>query len=169
MSHEGLEAALSRCSLHALLLITSKVLAQAGYGDIEVLDRRQRRQKSRFGGHELLCQTTFGLFPSKVIVKVIQDDIRVRMVDELVGAITRTKADAGIIVSPGRLTARAKENLERYGHITIHAIEGDQLASLLATYHIGLRSRGSVDYAFFGELEHVATSFISSANSLAYA
>ena len=148
-----LEHALKRSSLHALLLITQRLLIRSGFGDVQILDRRQTRQKSRFGGHEILCETKIGSFPAKVIVKVINDAVRVRMMDEMAGAILRTKADLGVIVSPHHTTRSVANQQAQYLPARIEVIDGDVLGNLLEAERIGIRATKDVDYAFFGGLE----------------
>jgi len=156
MPENELQATLQHCSLHSVLMLTSKVLTRSGYGDVQILDRRQGHQKTRFGGYELLCETTVGTVPMRIAVKVILDDIRVRMVDELAGAVLRTNANHGLIVSPFRVTRTARKHLESYCNVRIDVIDGGVFAALLSKYQIGVRSRGGVDYTFFAELEDVS-------------
>lgn len=153
MSSELLSA-LQRCSLHPLLIITSKVLTREGFGDVQILDRRESRQKSRFGGHEILCEGIHAGRPVKVVVKVIGDSIRTRMLDELCGTVDRMGADFGILVSP--FTVRTSKRLlsRRYRRSRIEILDGQHFERLLLKHRIGVRG-GAVDYAFFGELELV--------------
>jgi hypothetical protein len=153
MNEQELNEMLKHCSLNALLMLTSKALSRAGFGDVQVLDRRQSKQKTRYGGHELLCEVSLGTVPMRVIVKVINDGVRLRMLDELAGSVRRTNADLGLIVSPHELTQAAEKNLSSYQPMRLEALTGLSLAQLLSRYHIGTRSRGEVDYAFFGSLE----------------
>lgn len=157
MNERELQTILQNCSLHSLLLVTSKMLARSGYGDVQILDRREVRQKSRFGGHELLCESTLGTVPVKVIVKVIGDSIRLRMLDELAGAVLRTNSDLGIIVSPYPLSTAVARHKESYNAARIAVIDGDGLATRLNTLGIGVRPRGGVDYQFFAHLEDMGS------------
>lgn len=156
MITEPLVGALQNTSLHALLMLVSKGLTRAGFGDVQILDRRQSRQKSRFGGHELQCFTSVGNLPGKVVVKVIRDGIRVRMLDEMAGVIQRTGADLGLIISPFHITRKAKKVVSDYRGTRINVLDGEALAELLKQYEIGIRGKGGVDYAFFGGLEELA-------------
>lgn len=156
MTNTPLIGALQNTSLHALLMIVSKGLARAGFGDVSIQDRRQPRQKSRHGGHEIQCLTSVGSLPSKVVVKVIRDSVRVRMLDELAGTVLRTGADLGLIISPFQLTRKAKAHLSSYGVARISALDGGALSDLLVRTGIGVRGSGSVDYEFFGGIEEVA-------------
>lgn len=156
MTNQALLHMLQRSSLHTLLLLTSKVLSRSGFGEVQILDRRETRQKSRFGGHELMCESSFGSLPLKVIVKVINDGVRVRMLDELAGAVIRTKADLGIIVSPRHVTATARKLQPHYLSARVNIIDGNDLAERLMKLGIGVRPKGDVDYQFFGALEEVS-------------
>src|SRR5579871_2191023 len=107
MKESELEYTLKNCSLHVLLMLTSRVLTRSGLGDAQILDRRHTKQKSRFGGHEILCETVVGDATYRTIVKVVNDTGRLRMLDELAGSVIRMKADRGILVTPRRLSVRA--------------------------------------------------------------
>ncbi len=161
MTESQLEHALQNCSLHALLLVTSKALSRVGYGDVQILDRRTSRQKSRFGGHELLCQSTLGGRPVRVLVKVLRDSIRVRNLDELAGTVLRRGADSGLIISPFHITASAKRLLACHKPIKTAVLDGTALADLMKEARIGVRGSAGVDYAFFGELENVSQRVLS--------
>lgn len=71
METDPLAGMLQRCSLHVLLMVVEQALARSGFGDVEILDRRRNKQKSRFGGHELSCRTRIGSLPATVLVKVV--------------------------------------------------------------------------------------------------
>lgn len=155
-----LEQKLQECSFHALLILASKALTRTGFGDVQALDRRHSRQKSRHGGHELLCQTQLGNVPFKVIVKVIRDTVRVRMLDELAGAVQRTRADMGLIISPFPLSHRSREMATKYTGSRIETMDGPALASLLASQGIGVRTGGEPDWAFFQSLEEASAKLL---------
>ena len=161
MNDQELQATLKQCSLHSLLLVTSRAFARAGFGDVQILDRRQSKQKSRFGGHEIMCDLSVGFFPVRIIVKVLQDGVRLRHLDELAGTVRRTTADMGIVVSPHSLTAGAEAHLNGYQPMRIEVVTGSAFARLLSTYHVGVRSRGEVDYAYFSALEDASEKLIS--------
>lgn len=147
---------LKDCSLHSLLLLPSKALSRAGFGEIQILDRRQSKQRSRYGGHELVCRGNLGSVPTKVIVKVINDSVRVRMLDELAGAVIRNRADLGLIVTPHHVTSNAARQQGEYRPARIEVIDGKALARMLSYVGIGQRSPGEVDYAFFGALHDMS-------------
>lgn len=157
MKHVQLKSALKSASLHALLLIVSKALSRSGYGDVQFLDRRSERQKSRFGGHELICEMRLGPRVIRVVVKVVRDSVRIRHLDELAGTIIRMGADSGLIVSPHHLTGRARQLLESYGPVRVGVIDGDSLAAWLGDLHLAVDGKGQVDFAYFGHLEEMAS------------
>lgn len=135
-------------------MLIAKILTRQGFGDIQLLGRRLNAQKSRVGGCELLCQTNIGHVPIKVIIKLINDSVRTRMLDEMAGAIDRTGSDFGVVVSTEDLSPKVALNQEKYQKSRVEVIDGSQFASMLCKFKIGTRSDGSPDYAFFGELEN---------------
>jgi restriction endonuclease Mrr len=168
MNPSLLEQKLQECSLHALLILVSKALTRTGFGDVQVLDRRHSRQKSRHGGHELLCQTQLGNVPLKVIVKVIRDSVRLRMLDELAGAVQRTRSDIGLIISPFPLSHRSRGLAAAYAASRIETMDGPALAALLTSQGIGVRKGGEPDWAFFQSLEDASAKLLDflASNSL---
>jgi restriction endonuclease Mrr len=156
MIDSPLRIALQQCSLHALLMIVSKTLTRAGLGDVQIMDRRKSTQRTRFGGHELLCETYLNNRPIKIVVKVISDAVRMRMLDELAGVTLRTKADSALVVTPFHVTRTAAKVLGEHHPVRIETIDGLELEKLLLKFGIGVRGKGEVDYAFFGGLEQVS-------------
>ena len=156
MPTDPLAGALQGCSLHALLMLTSKVLTRSGFGDVEILDRRETGQKSRYGGHEISCLAALGPVPVKVIVKVVRDDVRTRMLDELAGAVIRSSADLGLIVTPYHVSASISGRQAGYRPARVEALDGASLARLMRCSGIAVRPSGDVDYAFLSELETVS-------------
>lgn len=156
MTHTPMIEMLKHCSLHSLLMLTSKVLARAGFGDVQIMDRRHEKQRSRYGGHELVCNVNLGVVPMKIVVKVINDAVRVRMLDEMVGTVSRVRADLGIIVTPHHVTGSALVQRTAYRTARVEVIDGPQLERMLRKYGIGQRGDKGVDYAFFGALEDVS-------------
>lgn len=156
MPTDPLVGALRECSLHSLLMLVSKALTRAGFGDVEILDRRQAGQRSRHGGHELACRAHVGPLPLDVIVKVVRDDLRTRMYDELAGAVLRNRADLGLLVTPYQISARAARNQAGYRPARVEAIDGERLADLMRCSGVAVRPSGEPDYAFLSELETVS-------------
>ncbi|MEA2552704.1 MAG: hypothetical protein QOJ65_880, partial [Fimbriimonadaceae bacterium] len=126
MNDPQLVAALQNCSFHAFLLILQQVLSPMGYGDVQILDRRRSSQKSRHGGHELVCRTIAAGRLVTVVVKVLHDDVRIGQLDELAGVILRMDSDAGLVVTPHRVSKTAKAMLasNRYKPLQMNTIDG---------------------------------------------
>ena len=151
---QAVQETLKASSLHVRLMLLSKILTRSGYGDIQVLDRRENLQKSRYGGCELLCHTNLGPAPIMVIVKVIHQHVRTRMLDELAGGIDRTGSDFGIVVSTENLSRKAKLTQEKYRRSRVEIIDGKLFSEMLMKFKVGVRPNGDVDYAFFAEMEN---------------
>lgn len=161
MTDPQLTYALQECSLNSLLSTVSKALARSGYGDVQYLGRHYPRQKSRFGGHELICETVMGPNLHRVVVKVVRDTVRIRNLDELAGTVTRVEADAGLIVSPFPLTKRAASFLDCYGPVRTGVIAGESLAAWLTNLGIGVTPTGLVDWRYFGHVEEATDQVLS--------
>lgn len=156
MPNSRLQLVLQQTSLHALLILVSRMLGMSGFGDAQIMDRRTPGQRSRDGGHELLCRGTYGGLPMKVAVKVICDAVRVRMLDEMAGTVLRTRADLGIVVSPFHVTRAALAQKDLYHAARVSIIDGESLAGRLQALGIGCYPNGAVDLGFFLELQAVA-------------
>lgn len=163
--NEHLQTALKRCSLHALLMVTSGALSRNGFGDIQILDRRQPKEKSRFGGHELCCHTSAGVLPLRIIVKVLTAPIRLRHLDEMAGAVDRMGADIGLVVSPYRLSGGALKNRDTHRKSRVHVFDGPILADLLMRAGAGVH-QGLVDYSYFDALEEVSPKILKTIKEL---
>ncbi len=152
METDPLVGMLQRLSLHELLLICQQVLARAGFGDVEVLDRRRSREKSRFGGHEIQCRGRYAGIDVLVAVKLICGRLNTRMFDEMCGVVDRRRADMGLLISPYHLSAAGAQKQARYARAHLEVLDGPKLAQMMRCSGIGVRPKGDVDYAFFDEL-----------------
>lgn len=168
MTRGPLLHALQSASFHAFLIIIQQALACSGFDDVKILDRRVSRQKSRFGGHEIECRTTIGTESARVLVKVIQDSARIRMLDELCGAVGRRGAQLGLLITPFHVVEAATKLREKYADMQVRWWDGPTLVQVLQKYGIGTRPNGSVDYAYFGELENAAPRIVAFFNELSH-
>lgn len=155
-----LQVKLKECSLYGLLLVTQVALTRAGYGDVQFQDRRESRQKTRHGGHELLCRMQVGEVTSHIVVKVIKDGIRTRMLDEAMGTADRRRADFAMIVSPHNLSPKVAPKQAEYTKTPLQVFAGMGLAALVAKYGVGIRNNGSIDYAYYEVMKHEADELI---------
>lgn len=158
MLEERVQEMLQEVSFHVLLLCVSASLSREGYSDVQLLGRRTTKQKSYLGGCDLVAHQPLGVFHTRTLVKVIQDDVRLRMLDEMTGAMPRNKANFGVIVTPYGVTRQVRElNAEFPGH-PIRIIDGKELSYLMVLHGIGVEDRegkGSIDYNYFQHLhEH---------------
>ena len=154
MSTESIEKALTRLSLNELLMLLEKLLPFEGFGDVEVLGRRKSRQKSRFGGFEMRCRTKLGNQPGSVLVKVVADHpLRTRMLHEMAGCCIEHDALLGLLVSPFKRSASRSFVQALSPKLRVRVIDGPELVSLMKCSGIGVRSKGTLDYAFFESLQ----------------
>ena len=156
MTNLRLQRELQACPLHVLLLATQRALSRSGYGDVQFLGRFRRRQKSRLGGHDIVCETVMGASVHHVVVKVLRDTVRVRHLDELAGTVQRTRADTGLVVSPYGMTKAAAQTIGGGGVPRFHVVAGADMAEWFANYGVGVKKDGTVDRLFFRHLEEAA-------------
>lgn len=160
METDPLAGMLQRCSLHVLLMVVEQALARSGFGDVEILDRRRNKQKSRFGGHELSCRTRIGSLPATVLVKVVQDRVRTRMIHEMAGCVLDRDAELGLIISPFNSSQLRAKKQPIDPKLRVRIIEGTDLAKMVKCSGIGVRPKGEVDYAYFAEMEARSSHFL---------
>ena len=155
-----LKRSLQSASLHPLLLMVSKVLSRSGYGDVQIMGRRLPRQKSKDGGHEILCELTQGPRSFRTVVKVVRDSVRIRNLDELAGTMIRTHADSGIVISPRHVTGKARDLLHAYD-MEVSVVDGETLSAWLVQLGIGIKANGQVDRDYFNGLEAISPEIIT--------
>lgn len=150
---EAIVQRLRKCSFPAYLHIVHKTLIRAGFGDVQLLDRFETYQKSRYGGHEIECFVPCGSRSIKVVVKVIKDRIRIRMLDELVGVLNRCGGEMALIVSPFIMGDEVAIQSTRYNTVSLDVIDEVDLVRLMSKHTVGVRRNGELDYAYFEALE----------------
>lgn len=149
---QGVQKVLEENPFDAFLTLTRKVLSRSGYGEIVELGRIQSWQKSKIGGCELLGMTTIGESPVKVIIKLIKDSVRTRMLDELSGVCNREQAGNGILVSTQALGPKLRCIPEKYINQSIRVFDINDLRRLFAKHHLLLTPEGAVDPAYLERL-----------------
>lgn len=153
---EQLEAMLNGTKLHGFEMILQSLLSREGYGEVTLMGRRRSKQKSRYGGFELLCKLSIGPEPFVCIVKVVhQHEIRVRQVMEAAGNVDRMKVDMAIIATPLTTCESTAQVLPLISKSRVDIWDGPRIADLMIKYGIGVRN-GEVDYAYFGWLNYIA-------------
>jgi len=154
MSTKPLERVLQDLSLNELIMLLEKLLPFEGFGDVEVLDRRKTKQKSRFGGFEMRCRTKVGNQAGIVLVKVVPKfPLNTRMVHELAGCGLEHDALLSLLVSPfNRSPSRAFAQALQ-PKLRVRIIDVPELIRLMNCSGLGIRPKGEVDYAFFANLK----------------
>jgi len=155
MRPDPLACALRNASLHVRLMLVSKALARAGFGEVEILDRRHAGQKSRDGGHELVCRSPLGHLTVRMLVKVVDQDAKTRMLDELAGAVVRCGADMGLLVSLHNVSASIAAKQAAYHPARVETMDGKGISDLMRRSGLAVRD-GEVDYAYLAALEEVS-------------
>ncbi len=148
---------LEQCSILELQIILVNLLPREGFGDPEVLDRLRSSQKTRHGGFEMICRRTTSFLQQTTLVKVVNDNVRQRMVCEMAGQVDLNGADWGLIVTPRKVCKSAREALHVIARSKVHVIDGRGLERLLRKHRIGIRRDDSVDYELFLELYQFAS------------
>lgn len=158
---DELALALGNVSFHALQILISNVMSRAGWHETQILDRRETGRKSRFGGHEISCRSFIGPVAVKMVVKVLRDSGRTRMLDEMAGTVLRNGADLGLLVVPSKLSARIERAQGAYRPARIEVLDHEALASLMRCSGVGVRADGSPDYAFLTALEEQSSRLLA--------
>ena len=143
-------------SLGALELLIQTLLAREGFGETELLNRWKSTQKSKKGGFELMCTRGFGPIQETFLVKVIQDDIRVRQIVEMAGNVDRMNATHGIVVTTTRACRTTLQELPKITKSPVFIMEPNDLTTLMIQHKVGVRAWGEPNFAFFSFLEERA-------------
>lgn len=145
--------ALRSASLHVRLLLIQRLLGRAGFGDIEIMDRRMEGQRSRNLGYELTCHSVKGTLPIRILVKVTKEHGRLRMVDELASVVHREQAHAGLLVVLNQVAASVRTFQFSRLCSPVEVVEPFTLLPLFHRHGVAVRPAGGVDYAYLEELE----------------
>ena len=126
--------------------LVARLLCASGYEDVRILRdhskaRRSRKGRTAHGGVDLTASLKgeFGVTPVLVQVKQYERPVSRRFVDELRGALLRTQARQGLLITTGAF-APAARTAALEDHIgPIHLLDGEGLRDLLITHHLGLK------------------------------
>ena len=161
---ENLQTQLLALSIQSYEQLIAQVLRAVGYENVRVLRdlrpaRRSHKGRNRHGGYDItaLVSTEFSTQPVLVQVKQYQRPISRRFVDELRGALLRTQARQGLLITTSTFAPRARQAAEEDHIGPIHLIDGEGLRELLVRYRLGVgqnkRGRLYVCKRFFRRLE----------------
>ena len=162
--HEKLQAQLLDLSIQSYEQLIAQVLRAVGYENVRVLrdprpSRRSHKGRNRHGGYDItaIISTEFSTQPILVQVKQYARPISRRFVDELRGALLRTQARQGLVITTSTFAPRAREAAQEDYIGPIHLIDGAGLHELLVRYRMGVgenkRGKLYLNKRFFRRLE----------------
>ena len=163
--HEKLQAQLLDLSIQSYEQLIAQVLQAVGYENVRVLRdprpaRRSHKGRNRHGGFDItaLVSTEFSTQPVLVQVKQYARPISRRFVDELRGALLRTQARQGLLITTSTFAPRARQAASEDHIGPIHLIDGSGLRDLLVRHRLGIgeskRGKLYLQKRFFRRLEH---------------
>ena len=166
--HEKLQAQLLDLSIQSYEQLIAQVLRAVGYENVRVLrdprpSRRSHKGRNRHGGFDItaLVSTEFNTQPVLVQVKQYERPISRRFVDELRGALLRTQARQGLLITTSTFAPRARQAASEDHIGPIHLIDGSGLRDLLVRHRLGVgenkRGKLYLQKRFFRRLEHFVT------------
>lgn len=162
--HEKLQVQLLDLSIQSYEQLIAQVLRAAGYESVRVLrdphpSRRSHKGRNRHGGYDItaLVSTEFNTQPVLIQVKQYERPISRRFVDELRGALLRTQARQGVLITTSTFAPRARQAASEDHIGPIHLIDGGDLRELLLSYRLGVgenrRGKPYLKKRFFRRLE----------------
>lgn len=163
--HQKLQSQLLDLSIQAYEQLIAQVLRAVGYENVRVLrdphpSRRSHKGRNRHGGYDItaLVSTEFNTQPVLIQVKQYERPISRRFVDELRGALLRTQARQGVLITTSTFAPRARQAASEDHIGPIHLIDGAGLHELLVRHHLGVgenkRGKLYLKKRFFRRLEH---------------
>jgi membrane-bound metal-dependent hydrolase YbcI (DUF457 family) len=117
------------------------LLRALGYRDLAILGHRGRRRRTETGGMDMSATALTGVTSTRVVAQLKQylRPVSRRFVDELRGALLRTHARSGLIITTSRFS-KAAERAAAYDALApIRLIDSEELVTLLLTHRIGIR------------------------------
>ena len=162
--HDKLQAQLLELSIQSYEQLIAQVLRAVGYENVRVLrdprpSRRSHKGRNRHGGYDItaLVSTEYNTQPVLIQVKQYERPISRRFVDELRGALLRTQARQGVLITTSTFAPRARQAASEDHIGPIHLIDGGDLHELLLRYRLGVgenrRGKLYLKKRFFRRLE----------------
>ncbi|GDX40758.1 hypothetical protein LBMAG21_10500 [Armatimonadota bacterium] len=126
-------------SFHAYEECLRQLLVSLGYADVKLMGCRVGSRKTTHGGLDVQAYTEVGVTRLSVVAQVKQYTERVprRFVDELRGAMLRSGAGQGILITTSTFSQAAKRAVAVDRTAPIRLIEGEELVALLIQNRIG--------------------------------
>jgi len=144
--HARLDEELRALSVRGFERLIAQLLRASGYEDVRILRdhtkvRLSRKGRTSHGAADLTASLRgeFGVTRVLVQVKQYERPVSRRFVDELRGALLRTQARQGLLITTSNF-APAARTAALEDHIgPIHLLDGTSLRELLITHRLGLR------------------------------
>src|SRR5579859_4807508 len=157
---EQVQARLLSLSFHAFEQCVRQVLLAAGYGEVRLLGRTERRQYTRHGGLDMVAVARAGVTSTRIALQVKQYERPVsrRFVDELRGAMLRTGATHGVIATTSTFPDAARRAAYGDPNLPVRLVDGEELLDLMLRHAVGVRAQGTpqehpeIDEAYFDGL-----------------
>lgn len=155
---------LHRLSITGYEAVIAQLLEALGYEQVQILRNAERRRRShkgrnRHGGVDLTATARSGLLVEAVLVQVKQYERPVsrRFVDELRGALLRTKSRHALLITTSKFSPAARRAAQEKHIAPVDLMDGDCLCALLTQHQIGVqpsrRSRPQIDRDYFRRLK----------------
>lgn len=162
-----LEEQLHALSVRGFERLIALVLRSSGYEQVHILrdhtrKRRSHKGRTRHGGVDLTAslKAEFGVTRVLVQVKQYKRPVSRRFVDELRGALLRTQARQGLLLTTGSFSPAARQAASEDHIGPISLVDGAMLLDLLIAHRIGLKlnKRGQLKLRprFFRRLDHAS-------------
>lgn len=144
--HARLDEQLRNLSVRGFERLVAQVLCACGYEDVRILrdhtqSRRSRQGRTVHGGVDLTAslKSEFGVTQVLVQVKQYERPVSRRFVDELRGALLRTRARQGLLITTGPFSSAARTAALEDHIAPITLLDGAMLRELLIAHRLGLR------------------------------
>lgn len=148
---EQLQEQLQTLPVAAFEHLIAQLLRRSGYAEVQVLGGSQ-------GGADLSASTPSGLSQAVTLVQAKQYRAPVsrRFVDELRGAMLRTGAQQGVLLTTSTFYLPAYRAVWKAGPFPVRLVDGAKLIDLLLTHHLGVmpsaRGHLKLDRAYFARI-----------------
>lgn len=131
--------------------LMARLLGLCGYAEVQVLAGSQ-------GGADLSAATSGGLSRSVTLVQAKQyrSPVSRRFVDELRGAMLRTGAQQGVLLTTSTFFGPAYRAVRKGCPLPVRLVDGAEMIGLLCAHGLGVRlsaqGRARIDCEFFTQL-----------------
>lgn len=166
MNLEFAQSRIHHAKLHTKVILVQRLLGRMGFGEVRSMGRLKPSQKSKRGGHELFCRFQAGSQDATMVVKLVSDSARLRMLCELAGTMLLNRAQFGLLIATKPSSERMFRYLDRLTPLKMDLIDGPALVQLLHKHGIGIRQHGEPDFAYLERLDAQEKAIIGLLNSL---